>query len=173
MSKRLFFDFFLFMLIAIFPTWAHGQSASPDETRPNVLFIAIDDMNDWAGFLNTHPQIQTPHMDALAAAGVSFTNAHAPAPICGPSRTAIMSGLWPTSNGIYTNSINYRRRMPHLISLPEHFRQNGYRTMGIGKIFHAGGSSVPEGAFDEYGGERWFRRTIYKGRIEYRRTNAI
>ncbi len=85
------------IIIVILPAWANAQSAPVDTKRPNVLFIAIDDMNDWAGFLNTHPQIQTPHMDTLAAQGVSFTNAHVPAPICGPSRTAIMSGLWPTS----------------------------------------------------------------------------
>jgi len=121
------------------------------QTRPNILFIAIDDMNDWAGFLGTHPQVRTPHMDSLATQGVSFTNAHVPAPICGPSRTAIMSGLWPTSNGIYTNAINYRRQMTHLVSLPEHMRQNGYHVMGVGKVFHTGEQAVPEGAFDEYG----------------------
>jgi arylsulfatase A-like enzyme len=125
--------------------------ATAEDERPNVLFIAIDDMNDWAGFLDTHPQIQTPHMDTLATEGVSFTNAHVPAPICGPSRTAIMSGLWPTTTGVYTNSINYRRDVGHLVSMPEHFRNNGYRLMGVGKIFHAGLEKVPENAFDEYG----------------------
>ncbi len=120
-------------------------------TRPNVLFIAIDDMNDWAGFLDTHPQIQTPNMDTLATQGVSFTNAHVPAPICGPSRTAIMSGLWPTTTGVYTNEAHYRRDLPDTVSLPEHFRNNGYQVMGAGKLFHAGLSRMPENAFDEYG----------------------
>ena len=129
------------------PVSGHAE----DRDRPNVLFIAIDDMNDWAGFLDTHPQIHTPHMDALAAAGVSFTNAHVPAPICGPSRTAIMSGLWPTSSGVYTNAINYRKDVPQLLSMPEHFRRNGYYLMGVGKLFHAGLDKVPENAFDEYG----------------------
>ncbi len=151
MLKKPFFTLFLFVLIAILPTWANGQSAASDESHPNILFIAIDDMNDWVGFLNTHPQVQTPHIDALAAQGVSFTNAHAPAPICGPSRTAIMSGLWPTSTGVYTNSINYRKDVPHLVSLPEHFRQNGYHVMGVGKLFHAGLDKIPEDAFDDYG----------------------
>ncbi len=122
------------------------------EEHPNVLFIAIDDMNDWAGFLHTHPQVQTPHMDALARAGISFSNAHCPAPICGPSRTAILSGLWPTSSGIYSNAAHYRKQLPHLVSLPEHFRQNGYQVLGVGKIFHGGVAKMPEGAFDEYGG---------------------
>ena len=110
MSKKLSFFLSLFVLIAILPSSVMGQSVASDETHPNVLFIAIDDMNDWAGFLNTHPQVQTPHMDTLAAQGISFTNAHVPAPICGPSRTAIMSGLWPTSNGIYTNAVNYKEQ---------------------------------------------------------------
>ncbi|MEE4217848.1 MAG: sulfatase-like hydrolase/transferase [Xanthomonadales bacterium] len=151
MLKKLHFIFLLFSLVVTVPSGAYGQAATAGEPRPNVLFIAIDDMNDWAGFLDTHPQIRTPHMDSLAAQGVSFTNAHVPAPICGPSRTAIMSGLWPSTNGIYTNSANYRRDLPGVISMPEHFRQNGYYVMGAGKLFHAGLPKIPENAFDEYG----------------------
>jgi len=149
MSKKLPLVFLISAVM--FPAWASAQTDPADQAHPNVLFIAIDDMNDWAGFLDTHPQVQTPHMDTLATQGVSFTNAHVPAPICGPSRTAIMSGLWPASNGIYTNAISYRRQMPHLISLPEYYRENGYHVMGVGKIFHGGDSNIPEGAFDEYG----------------------
>ena len=151
MSKKHYFVLSLFMVMISLPAWANGQVASAGETRPNVLFIAIDDMNDWAGFLDSHPQIQTPNMDTLATQGVSFTNAHVPAPICGPSRTAIMSGQWPTTTGVYTNAISYGRQLPHLVSMPEYFRQNGYRVMGAGKIFHGGGSNIPEDAFDEYG----------------------
>jgi arylsulfatase A-like enzyme len=124
--------------------------AGAESTRPNVLFIAIDDMNDWAGFLDSHPQVQTPHMDSLADQGVSFTNAHVPAPICGPSRTAIMSGQWPTTTGIYTNSANFRKDLPDTVSMPQHFRQNGYHVMGNGKIFHGGASKFHEDTFDEY-----------------------
>lgn len=146
--------YFLATVIAIiclsFTLWEERDIAA--EELPNILFIAIDDMNDWAGFLGTHPQVQTPHMDALAKEGVSFSNAHCPAPICGPSRTAILSGLWPTSSGIYSNAAHYRKQLPHLVSLPEYFRQNGYQVMGVGKIFHGGVAKMPEGAFDEYGG---------------------
>ena len=124
--------------------------ALAESSRPNLLFIAIDDMNDWAGFLDTHPQVQTPHMDSLADRGVSFTNAHVPAPICGPSRTAIMSGQWPTTTGIYTNSANFRKDLPDTVSMPQHFRQNGYHVMGNGKIFHGGASKFHEDTFDEY-----------------------
>jgi arylsulfatase A-like enzyme len=151
MTKKLISIVSLLMAAALVPAIAFAQAASSSDARTNVLFIAIDDMNDWAGFLDTHPQVQTPHMDTLAEQGVSFTNAHVPAPICGPSRTAILSGLWPASNGIYTNAINYRRQMPHLVSLPEYMRQNGYHSMGVGKIFHTGEQAIPEGAFDDYG----------------------
>lgn len=64
--------------------------------RPNVLFIAIDDLNDWTGFLGGHPQAQTPHMDALANQGTVFTHAYCSAPACGPSRTSLMYGIYPT-----------------------------------------------------------------------------
>ena len=151
MFRRLTLILMPLVSAVMLPTWAVAQSASTDENHPNVLFIAIDDMNDWAGFLDTHPQIQTPHMDTLATQGVSFTNAHVAGPICGPSRTAIMSGLWPTSTGIYTNAIRYRSQLPHLVSMPEYFRQHGYHVMGVGKLFHGGESNIPEGAFDEYG----------------------
>lgn len=150
--KNPYYLFFITSLVLL-PSLSLGQSKTAPDQPPNILFIAIDDMNDWAGFLQTHPQVETPHMDALAKAGTSFTNAHCPAPICGPSRTAILSGLWPTSSGIYTNAVDYRKQLPHLVSLPEHFRQYGYYVMGVGKIFHSGEDKMPEGAFDEYGGK--------------------
>ena len=150
MPKKPILNMFLAALILAVPCLAFAQAAD-EAVRPNVLFISIDDMNDWAGFMDTHPQILTPNMDTLASEGVSFTNAHVPAPICGPSRTAIMSGLWPSTNGIYTNSANYRRDLPDVVSMPEYFRQNGYYVMGAGKLFHAGLPKIPENAFDEYG----------------------
>ena len=72
--------------------------------RPNVLFIAIDDLNDNVGFLGNHPGARTPHMDRLAARGVSFTNAHCASPGCNASRTALLTGLRPSTTGIYANS---------------------------------------------------------------------
>ena len=63
--------------------------------HPNILFIAIDDQNDWIGHLNGHPLAKTPHIDALAKRGTTFTNAHCQAPLCNPSRTSLMLGLRP------------------------------------------------------------------------------
>ncbi|MEM9366137.1 MAG: sulfatase [Planctomycetota bacterium] len=115
----------------------------------NVLFIAVDDLNDWIGCLKGHPQVRTPHIDAMAKQGVLFTQAHCPAPVCGPSRAAIMSGRWPSTTGVYSNNANYPKRLPDVESLPEFLRHQGYHVMGAGKLFH-GDTQYPDGAFDEY-----------------------
>jgi arylsulfatase A-like enzyme len=120
------------------------QAATP----PNVLFIAIDDLNDWVGFLDGHPQARTPNMDRLARRGVIFTNAHCTAPICGPSRAAVMTGLQPYHTGLYTNAANLSRRRTDLVTLPRFFKQHGYHVMGTGKLFHG---KAPKNAFHEYG----------------------
>ena len=141
-----------FYWIVLIVISGHFLGSLPYQNNPvNVLFICIDDMNDWAGFLHTHPQVKTPNLDAAAHRGFYFTNAHCPAPICGPSRTAVLSGLWPTTSGSYTNKINYRTEMKNHISLPAHFRSHGYYSMGTGKIFHSGLQKIPLDAFDEYG----------------------
>jgi arylsulfatase A-like enzyme len=118
--------------------------------RPNVLFIAIDDLNDWTGFLGGNPQAKTPNLDKLAKSGIAFTHAYASAPSCGPSRTALLYGLYPHRTGAYGNSVFYSPRnirtlsqadgIPDMFrtqkSLPTTFRENGYFTAGAGKIDH-------------------------------------
>ena len=107
-------------------------------TNPNVLFIAIDDLNDWVGCLEGHPQVKTPNIDALAKRGVLFSNAHCQAPICNPSRVSLLTGVLPSTSGIYDLD------QPHHLSpllkkahtLPAHFKANGYQVMGRGKIYH-------------------------------------
>ena len=124
-------------------------------SKPNVLFIAIDDLNDWVGFLDGHAQAKTPNMDRLASRGVVFSNAHCQAPICNPSRVSLLTGTLPSTNGIYLLSpTDFRKACPLLKdanetpTLPEHFAANGYRTIGGGKIYH--GSTSRE-TFQEYG----------------------
>ncbi len=123
---------------AIFLLLAGLPSASPAaaDDRPNVLFIAIDDLNDWVGFLKGHPQTRTPNMDRIAARGVVFTNAHCAAPLCVPSRAAVFSGRQPFRSGVYDNDDDIRRISPHLILLPTQFKAHGYRTYGAGKLLH-------------------------------------
>lgn len=109
------------------------------QEKPNVLFIAIDDMNDWVGFLDGHPQVITPHMDQLAKRGVNFTNAHCIAPACGPSRSALLFGVQPHQSGLYP-FYNQMKMEPSVLdtytSIPELFKENGYRTYASGKIHH-------------------------------------
>ena len=116
--------------------------------RPNVLFIAIDDLNDWVGALGGHPQAQTPHLDQLARQGTLFTNAHTAAPFCNPSRAALLTGIRPSTSGIYYNNHQLRSALPNAVTLPQHFRQHGYYALGSGKMFH---EKYPDPAsWDEY-----------------------
>lgn len=104
--------------------------------KPNVLFIAVDDLNDWIGCLGGHPQCQTPHIDALAARGLLFKHSYCAAPACNPSRAALLTGIRPSTSGVYHNPQPWRPAMPDAITLPAHFKANGYRVEGGGKIYH-------------------------------------
>ena len=92
--------FVLFPLLALLTPFARAADA-PVPSPPNVLFIVIDDLNDWVGCLGGHPQARTPNIDALAARGTLFANAHCQAPLCNPSRSSVMTGLRPSTTGIY------------------------------------------------------------------------
>ena len=106
--------------------------------KHNVLFIAIDDLNDWIGCLGGHPGSKTPNLDRLASRGVLFTSAHCAAPLCNPSRAALMTGVRPSTSGIYDNGQPMRKSpaIKDAISLPQHFMAGGYRAVGGGKIYH-------------------------------------
>lgn len=125
-----------------------GQTSSD---RPNVLLIAIDDLNDWVGTLNSHPQVKTPNIDRLAERGTLFTNAHTQAPLCNPSRVSLMTGLRPSTTGIYGLAPAHyeNEETKNLVTLPEYFEAHGYQTLAAGKIFH----NVPsnEAAFQKEG----------------------
>jgi arylsulfatase A-like enzyme len=123
----------------LFCASSHSQTREAPDDKPNILFIAIDDLNDWVGPLGGHPQVQTPNMDRLAAHGITFTNAYTNAPSCNPARTALMSGLRPSTNGIYGNYPDWRivDELKGVAMMPAHFRDNGYRSVGGGKIYHA------------------------------------
>jgi arylsulfatase A-like enzyme len=106
--------------------------------KPNVLFISIDDLNDWVGPLGGHPQVKTPNMDKLAARGTTFTNAHCQSPLCNPSRTSILTGLRPSTTGVYALSPWFRTsdKLKTHATIFQWFKQNGYATLTGGKIFH-------------------------------------
>ena len=105
-----------------------------------MLFIAIDDQNDWIGHLGGHPMANTPHLDGLARRGTAFLNAHVSSPLCNPSRTALMLGLRPSTTGVY-GLAPWFRSLPQWrdrVTLPQHFAAAGYRTLSTGKIYHGG-----------------------------------
>ena len=107
-------------------------------TKPNVLFIAIDDLNDWVGFMDGHPQARTPHMDALAKRGRNFINAHCAVPVCSASRASVMSGVAATTHGSYELGPRYEQ-LPALENVPTlqlYFKNNGYTTLSGGKVLH-------------------------------------
>ena len=116
--------------------------------QPHVLFISIDDMNDWVGVLGGNPQARTPNIDALAKSGMLFANAHCAAPSCNGSRAATMTGLRPSSTGVYANSHPWRQHLPDAVTIPDHFKRNGYRAIGAGKMFH--GPFPDPGAWNDY-----------------------
>jgi arylsulfatase A-like enzyme len=122
--------------------------AAPGSVRaadapPNVLFLAVDDLNDWVGCLGKRADVQTPNIDKLAKRGVLFTRAYCPAPACNPSRTAIMTGLRPSTTGVYHNNQPWRPVLRDAVTLPQHFIKNGYIAQGGGKIFHNAFNDMP------------------------------
>jgi arylsulfatase A-like enzyme len=115
---------------------AAAEAAEP--ARPNVLFISLDDQNDWVGPLHGHPLVKTSNLDRLAARGEVFLNAHCQAPLCNPSRTSAMLSLRPTTTGVY-GLAPWFRALPNWkdrISLPQYFKANGYLTYAAGKVYH-------------------------------------
>jgi arylsulfatase A-like enzyme len=119
------------------------QKKSADKS--NILFLAVDDMNDWAGFLSGHTgmKIHTPNIDRLAASSMAFSNAHTPAPACAPTRAAILTGVHHARSGaenvFWGDGPKWRRfeALKDVVTLEQFFKQQGYKTLGAGKIYHS------------------------------------
>jgi arylsulfatase A-like enzyme len=133
MTRLLLIALTLFGLAA--PAHATGKDR---KKQPNIVFIAIDDLNDWIGALKGHPQAKTPNLDRLAKRSTLFTRAYCPAPACNPSRAAILTGKRPSTSGVYHNNQPWRPAMPDAVTLPAYLLQHGYLVLGGGKIFHGG-----------------------------------
>lgn len=138
------------------------QAKVKDEpTRPNIIFISIDDLNDWNTINGGYDgKVHTPNMERLARLGVNFTNAHVPSPSCNPSRTAVFTGLMPSTTGIYTNKAPWIPHLPETQSIPQHFMANGYYVAGGGKNFHNYHPANPPSAWDEYFDLLILRRSV-------------
>ena len=125
---------FLFLMLAL-PFLGFGA-----KEKPNVLLVSIDDLNDWVGCLDGHPQAKTPNIDRLAKMGTLFANGHCQSPVCNPSRASMMTGRYPHNSGVYYLSPDLKSApvLKNLKTLPEVFAEQGYKTLAAGKIFHTG-----------------------------------
>lgn len=130
---KLFTTALLIIAASLFVANAHADEG------PNVLMIAIDDLNHWVGHLGRHPQTKTPNIDRLAQQGTTFSRAYCMAPACNPSRASLMSGMRPSTTGCYVNAQNWRPGISEDKLLNSQFFRAGYRVYGCGKIYHGPG----------------------------------
>jgi arylsulfatase A-like enzyme len=142
MTYRFVVQLGLMTLCSMHPGVSQGNE------RPNVLFIAIDDLNHWVGHLDRHPQAKTPNIDLFASDGVTFTRAYCTAPACNPSRASVMSGQRPSTTGCYLNGQKWRAGISEDGLLNSHFARAGYQVFGAGKIYHGPGDRG--GHWDDY-----------------------
>lgn len=137
-------------LLLLVPGVSYSAPSVPARP-PNVLFIAFDDLNDWIKPLDSTSPIAMPNLARLARRGMMFREAYCAAPECNPSRTALLSGLRPTTSGVYANASDWKQAIPDVIMLPRYFREHGYASRGAGKIFHhVSPHFVDEESFDDY-----------------------
>ncbi|MDX1984404.1 MAG: sulfatase [Bryobacteraceae bacterium] len=140
-----------------------GAAASlQGKDRPNVVFLSVDDMNDWVNSLGGYAGVKTPNIDALGKRGVLFSNAHCASPLCNPSRTSLLTGMRPDTTGIYNNDQFLRPEHPDIETLPVYFKKNGYHVAGAGKVFHHTAGMNPPDQWDEFKlqvfDDPWYRR---------------
>ena len=131
----------LFMVLAC----ALSGMAAPPARRPNILLICVDDLKPLLGCYGA-PAVQTPNIDRLAARGLLFERAYCNQAVCAPSRNALMTGLRPSSLGIYDLATHFRVSAPDAVTLAQTFRRAGYRTEALGKILHVGHGNTEDAA---------------------------
>ena len=126
----------LFSGLVLASTALSCQNKAVVQKKPNVLFIVVDDLNDWISLLNKENPIKMPNLEKLAYRGVLFTNAYCSSPACNPSRASVLTGLRPHKTGIYGNKSDWRRALPGAVTIQQYFMKNGYYSAGAGKVFH-------------------------------------
>ena len=128
---------FVGLLLLAFGCSSNEKSSNNEPRKPNILFIGIDDLRTELGCYGS-PIAITPNMDRLASQGLLFSRAYCQQAICGPSRASLLTGLRPETSGIYHNYVKFRDMNPDIVTLPQHFKNNGYEAVYCGKIFHHG-----------------------------------
>jgi arylsulfatase A-like enzyme len=116
--------------------WCAAVKAQAPSKSPDVLFIVVDDMNDWISLLESKAPIKTPNLERLARRGMLFTRAYCVSPACNPSRSAGLTGLRPSTTGVYGNKSDWRRAVPDRKTIMQQFMEAGYDVRGAGKVFH-------------------------------------
>lgn len=126
-----------FLLLLIISTSCSLSNKKDDQLKPNVLFIAVDDLRNELNCYGAS-QIHSPNFDRLADEGMIFNNAYCMQAVCAPSRNSMMTGLRPDAIGIYDLYTFFRKKIPNVITLSQHFKAHGYHSEGMGKIYHTG-----------------------------------
>lgn len=166
-ASRSTFTYSVFLVVAVLaatsiPAALGAKSSGSGPTNANILYITIDDLNDWVGALQGHPQVHTPNIDRLAEGGMLFTNAHCVVPACSGSRASNWTGLLPMHTGVYGNGQKLEQTNPDASVLPEDLASQGYYIMGTGKLLHGRNQSY----FDEYGPDYNKWRPIFDGELK-------
>ena len=148
---------------------SNGEKNSREAAQPNVLLIAVDDLNDWVGYTGAHPDTRTPNIDALAQRGTAFTQAYSQYPLCGPSRASLFAGLLPSTLGLYRHPrpddlVVEAAEKHDTVLMHTFFRENGYKTMAAGKLMHR---HVPEGSVDLSDARRSWDRMPDGNRVNF------
>lgn len=124
-----------FILVAASSTAANSSASAAE--RPNVLFLLVDDLRAELGCYG-QKEVQTPNIDGISAVGIRFERAFVQYPLCNPSRASMLTGRYPTTTGVLDNNTWVGAAHPDFITMPRHFKNNGYAALRTGKIFHGG-----------------------------------
>ncbi|QDU88877.1 Choline-sulfatase [Pirellulimonas nuda] len=127
----------LLTLAACLLAAATGEGAAPDGRKPNVLFLVSDDLRPELGCYGNQI-IQSPNIDRLASRSVVFDRAYCQQAVCSPSRTSVLTGARPDTTRVWDLTTHFRKALPDVVTLPQHFKEHGYVTVGLGKIYHGG-----------------------------------
>ena len=124
-----------------------GTARAEEKPRPDIVFIIVDDLNDWVGCLGGHPDAKSPNIDALAASGMLFSQAYCNSPQCRPSRTSLLTGVYPFKTGTYFNARDRNETKTTTPTIQQFFMDKGYRVASGGKVFHGNPGKIGDSLF--------------------------